>query len=367
MATPYQTLADNERALQERFLAQARAADEWEGYRHPHATRIADLADALAQTFYLAPQDRAALHLASLAHDFGMLAMRRDYVKRSGPLSLEEQLDLARHPIIGEQEAARLGAPRAVQLIVRWHHEAWHGLGYPDMLRGEQSPLSARILHVADAYAALTDERPYRPARTEKDALRFIRENAGLEFDPAIVQSLLALEDLPALQSYARATQVVAPVITTNLPAFVPEALPVPPLASVRENAPATPLLAETPPENQVRPSFAPESQLHQSFAPQLETPPITPAPALPSHNEMIAPPSSFNDRVVPPAPSFNDRVALPPAPFNNTVAPPPAPPENSWPIAPVLSPPAPERERVPTKPTGPPAPVLPPDEDWWK
>ncbi len=100
--------------------------------------------------------------------------------------------------------AARAGADRAVQLLVRWHHEWFGGGGYPDALRGEQIPLGARILRVADAYAALTDARPWRPAGTEAEARKHLGLWAGIEFDPSVVMAFLALEGLPELRSFAR-------------------------------------------------------------------------------------------------------------------------------------------------------------------
>jgi HD-GYP domain-containing protein (c-di-GMP phosphodiesterase class II) len=151
----------------------------------------------------LGRDDRANLRIAALAHDLGEVSMRRDYIKRDGPLNEEERLDLARHPVIGEQEAARAGAERAVQLLVRWHHEWFGGGGYPDALRGEQIPLGARILRVADAYAALTDARPWRPAGTESEARKHLGLWAGIEFDPLVVRAFLSLEGLPELRSHA--------------------------------------------------------------------------------------------------------------------------------------------------------------------
>ncbi|HEX8723461.1 MAG TPA: HD domain-containing phosphohydrolase, partial [Pyrinomonadaceae bacterium] len=96
-------------------------------------------------------------------------------------------------------------ADRAVQLLVRWHHEWFGGGGYPDALRGEQIPLGARILRVADAYAALTDARPWRPAGTEGEARKHLGLWAGIEFDPAVVLAFLSLEGLPELRSFAGA------------------------------------------------------------------------------------------------------------------------------------------------------------------
>ncbi len=194
---------DNELVTSEAFMQLATAADEFEGYAHPHAARIARLADEMAKLFNLARRDRLSLRVAALAHDLGEAAMKRDYIKRAGALNEEERLDLMRHPVIGEQEAAHYGADRGAQLLVRWHQEWWNGSGYPDALRREQIPLGARILRVADSYAALTDARPYRPARTQEEARKHLAEWAGLEFDPRVVRVFLSLESLPELNSYA--------------------------------------------------------------------------------------------------------------------------------------------------------------------
>jgi HD-GYP domain-containing protein (c-di-GMP phosphodiesterase class II) len=204
MASLQTKLSKEDGIAHEAFTRLAAAADEFEGYAHPHAERIAALGGELAKLFGLGRADRASLRLAALAHDLGEMAMKRDYIRRAAPLTSEERLDLARHPVIGEQEAARAGADRGAQLFVRWHQEWWNGTGYPDALSREQIPLAARILRVADAYAALTDARPFRPAFTEEEARRHLAEWAGLEFDPNIVRAFLTLKNLPALRSYAR-------------------------------------------------------------------------------------------------------------------------------------------------------------------
>ena len=130
--------------------------------------------------------------------------MNRDYLHRKGPLSDDERVDLARHPLFSEREAATAGADRGAQLLVRWHHEWWNGNGYPDGLRFEQIPLGARILRVADAYASLTDARPFREAYTEQQAREHIREWTGIEFDPRVVRALFALEPFAELKGYAK-------------------------------------------------------------------------------------------------------------------------------------------------------------------
>jgi HD-GYP domain-containing protein (c-di-GMP phosphodiesterase class II) len=188
----------------EAFLELAKTADRFEQYDNPHAQRIAIIADELAMVFHLARHDRGSLQAAALLHDLGEVAMERDYIQSARPLSNDERLDLARHPVIGEREASRVGADRAAQLLVRWHHEWWNGAGYPDALRRDEIPLAARILRVADSYAALTDARPFRAAFTEEEARRELADRAGIEFDPAVVNVLLSIEPLPEMASFAR-------------------------------------------------------------------------------------------------------------------------------------------------------------------
>lgn len=182
-----------EKAAGEAFLQLAKTADRFERYENPHAQRVAAIADEIAHAFHLARHDRGSLYVASLLHDLGEVAMERDYIQAARALTTDERMDLSRHPIIGEREASRVGADRAAQLLVRWHHEWWNGAGYPDALRREEIPLAARILRVADAYAALTDDRPFRPSLSEEAARRELAHRAGIEFDPAVVSVFLSL------------------------------------------------------------------------------------------------------------------------------------------------------------------------------
>jgi len=213
MASLQMKFTDEDPITHEAFTRLAVAADEFENYAHPHAERIAKLAGEMAKVFGLGRADRVSLRLAALAHDFGELTMKRDYIRRAGLLTTEERLDLARHPVIGEQEAARAGADRGAQLLVRWHHEWWNGTGYPDALSRERIPLAARILRVADAYAALTDARPFRPALTEEEARRHLTEWAGVEFDPQVVRVFLLLQNFAELRSYARRADLNTPAL----------------------------------------------------------------------------------------------------------------------------------------------------------
>ena len=183
-----------ESRFDEKLLEISSEMDEFEGYTHAHGLRIATIADAIAKQFNLAAHDRFFMQQAALVHDIGEVVMNRDYIKESRGLTSEEVLDVRRHPVIGEQETARRGMSRGVQLLVRWHHEWWNGGGYPDALEGEQIPLAARILRVADSYAALTDNRPRRHAMQDDEAKRYMSEWAGLEFDPRVVKAFLEID-----------------------------------------------------------------------------------------------------------------------------------------------------------------------------
>jgi len=177
-----------------KLLAISARIDEFEGYSTPHAQRVTGVAGSLAAAFNMASRDRFFLEQAALIHDIGELMMNREYIHATRGLSMAERLDLERHPVIGEQEAAKTGLPRGVQLIVRWHHEWWSGGGYPDAISGDQIPLAARILRLADTFSAMTGTRPFRIALAESDAKKYISEWAGIEFDPSVVKAFLALD-----------------------------------------------------------------------------------------------------------------------------------------------------------------------------
>jgi HD-GYP domain-containing protein (c-di-GMP phosphodiesterase class II) len=170
--------------------------DQVEGYSRPHGSRVAAVAEELGWAFNLAVHDRLIMQQSAMVHDIGEIAMNRDYFKENRILTTEEYLDMQRHPVIGEQQAAKEGLPRGVQLLVRWHHEWWNGNGYPDRLEGEQIPLAARILRVADTFSALTGERPFRKPIPIDEARRYMIEWAGIEFDPRVVKALISIDKL---------------------------------------------------------------------------------------------------------------------------------------------------------------------------
>ncbi|MFN0119009.1 MAG: HD-GYP domain-containing protein [Blastocatellia bacterium] len=208
--------------LEAQLLQIARETDEIEGYRAPHAVFMADLAMQLGRALELRDSDLTALRQAALAHDLGERVMKREYLERSGGLTLEEELDLWRHPILGEQAAAQRGLSRQAQLLIRWHHEWWNGSGYPDALSGEAIPIGARILRLVDTYSALLNDRPWRVRVQEYNGLsvariaqQLIADYAGIEFDPRVTHVFLTMVS----------RQPAPSIVETKLPA--PPAIPV--------------------------------------------------------------------------------------------------------------------------------------------
>jgi HD-GYP domain-containing protein (c-di-GMP phosphodiesterase class II) len=177
----------------QKLLAVSAEIDAFECYHIRAGQRVAAIAGALGRSFNLASQDLFFLDQAALVHDIGEMAMGRHYITLARELTANERIDLERHPVIGEQEAAKLDLPRAVQLIVRWHHEWWNGSGYPDRIEGEQIPLAARILRAADTYTAMTSDRPFRRAMSDEDVRQHIAEWAGIEMDPEVARALLTV------------------------------------------------------------------------------------------------------------------------------------------------------------------------------
>jgi putative nucleotidyltransferase with HDIG domain len=196
-------LSAKEAKSDDRVLKIAGITDEFEGYKQPHAERIAAISEALARKLKFASHDFYSLRQAALIHDIGEVVMNREYIKTNRRLRESERVDMQRHTVIGEQEAAKRGLNRGVQLIVRWHHEWWNGAGYPDALAGEQIPLAPRILRLADTFSALTSERPYRAALSADEAKKYLNEWAGIEFDPKVVKMFFELESSEHLKTYA--------------------------------------------------------------------------------------------------------------------------------------------------------------------
>jgi len=158
-----------------------------------HAEQVARLALALAEELGLDAAARQELHLAALLHDLGELGIPGDLFNQRQVFSADEYERIKEHPTLGARVLAELDCSAGVLAIVQQHHERWDGLGYPQRLERAAIVLGARILAVADALDAMTAERPYRPPRPVREALQEIVAHSGTQFDPAVVQALLAV------------------------------------------------------------------------------------------------------------------------------------------------------------------------------
>jgi putative two-component system response regulator len=162
-----------------------------------HAQRVRRYALGLANAVDAALLEDPSLEYGFLLHDVGKIGIGDHILLKPGPLSLEEELLVREHPVIGAQILRDVALLQGGGLgVVRHHHERWDGAGYPDGLSGEQIPLAARIFAVADTLDAMTSDRPYRPALGWSDAVDEIVAQSGRQFDPRIVDAFLADEDV---------------------------------------------------------------------------------------------------------------------------------------------------------------------------
>ncbi len=168
--------------------ALVREADAHERYGPGHARRVADLALALADAVALPAEERGRLERAALLHDVGELDFPADLLAGSGLLSQPDLHRVWTHTARGAQRALEVTNDPTVATWVRWSHERWDGLGYPDGLAGTQIPLPARILRLADSAEAMTQARPYRPAMRPEDAMAEINRLAGIAYDPELAR-----------------------------------------------------------------------------------------------------------------------------------------------------------------------------------
>jgi putative two-component system response regulator len=163
-------------------------------YTEGHCDRLSRYSVALAARLDLPEELRVALRRAGVVHDIGKVAVPEHILLKRGPLTLDEWKAMKQHPVVGERICAPLKSFRDVLPIIRHHHEKLDGSGYPDGLKGEQIPLTARVLQTADIYDALTTTRPYREALSPQQAFGVIREEVKRGWwDGSLVDELEAL------------------------------------------------------------------------------------------------------------------------------------------------------------------------------
>ncbi len=167
------------------------ALSERDHYTGDHSTAVIDMAAAIARHIGLRATEVERIKSAALLHDIGKVAIPDMILHKPGPLTDEEWKLMREHPVIGERILSAVPGMRPVARIVRHEHEHWDGSGYPDGLLGEQIPLGSRIILAADAYHAITSDRPYRAARSHRSAIEELSRGAGSQFDPVVTAALI--------------------------------------------------------------------------------------------------------------------------------------------------------------------------------
>jgi cyclic di-GMP phosphodiesterase len=157
-------------------LSLARSIEAKDSLSGGHSERMAAYAVQLGEKIGLQEEELEELRIACLLHDIGKVAVPDNILLKPGPLDAEEMETVRQHPVIGERICAPLMSLRGVSQIIRHHHERMDGSGYPDGLHGEQIPIKARILQIADVYDALVTDRPYRAALSCDEALQILEQ-----------------------------------------------------------------------------------------------------------------------------------------------------------------------------------------------
>ena len=173
----------------------ARAVEDRDHTSAGLSEKVAHWAMQLGTALELPDDQLTLLYRAALLHDVGTVSVPVDVLSKQGRLDPAEFSQVKRHPIVGEEILAALPSAEQVLPAVRHHHERVDGAGYPDGLDGEDIPLFARIIAIADAFVAMSNDRPYRARRPREEVIRTLRQGEGKQWDAALVERFLRLVD----------------------------------------------------------------------------------------------------------------------------------------------------------------------------
>lgn len=182
--------------LQKAIRAIASVVDSKMRFSGRHSANVTDMCTAMATEMGLSPDQIALVELAAQIHDIGMIAVPEDVVAKPERLDDMDWVDVLKHPALGSAMLSGVPELAEVAAAIRHHHERVDGQGYPDGLYGDAIPSLAKMISVADAYDAMTSERPHRPARSHMEAIKELRANAGAQFDPAYIELLVSVTDV---------------------------------------------------------------------------------------------------------------------------------------------------------------------------
>jgi diguanylate cyclase (GGDEF)-like protein/putative nucleotidyltransferase with HDIG domain len=172
--------------------ALATAIDAKDQTTHCHVRRMQIYAEGLGELLGVSDPERAALRAGALLHDVGKLAVPDHILNKPGVLTPAEFEKTKIHTVVGAEILSRVDFPYPVIPIVRHHHERWDGRGYPDGLKGDQIPITARIMSVIDCFDSVREDRPFRPGKSREEAIDLLKKGTGTHFDPRIVDMFIA-------------------------------------------------------------------------------------------------------------------------------------------------------------------------------
>lgn len=175
------------------LVSLSRALDARDQDTEGHSERVSALAEEIGREIGLEETDLRSLRLSALLHDIGKIGVPDAILRKPGPLDEQEWMVIRKHPQIGYDILQNIPFLNPALDAILHHHEKYNGKGYPAGISGDAISLPARILAVVDVYDALTSHRPYRPAFPPEKALEMIRDEAGQQFDPEVVQALVSI------------------------------------------------------------------------------------------------------------------------------------------------------------------------------
>ncbi len=187
-----QALRQNQELFLETIRTLAAAIDAKDPYTRGHSERVSSYSMAISRHLGLNQEEVFRVHIAAILHDVGKLGIRESILNKPGGLSDEEFEVMRQHPSIGAQIMSPIRMLKDIIPGIRNHHETWDGTGYPDHLSGEEIPMVARIIGVADTFDAMTTTRPYQQAMTLDYVLQKMRSMSGSRFDPVVVEAFIA-------------------------------------------------------------------------------------------------------------------------------------------------------------------------------
>ena len=173
----------------------AQALDAKDKYTHGHSMRVTLYSLALAKTLNLPDGLLEEIETTGLLHDIGKIAIPEKILLKPGKLTSEEYEIIKTHPELGEKLVEGIEKLRLISSWLKSHHEKYDGTGYPDGLKGEEIPISSRIIAIADTYDAMTSSRSYRPALSHQNAIDEIKRCSGTQFDPKLTDLFIGISD----------------------------------------------------------------------------------------------------------------------------------------------------------------------------